>query len=185
MRLVPILLVALAGTASAGPKLPAHYAALFDPKATWTYQLARADSSKPEPDATCKVARTVTIGKVVASEVTCDRELPVAGVYLAMPQGLYRSGFDFPAKAEDIGDLAMHQLLIQARPKPSATQVAKYAPTTPITKVVTTFGVRREDTMWCWYRTTERSKKDRNTDTLCFSGGVAHGLERDLAFRAR
>jgi hypothetical protein len=185
MRLVPLVLVALAGTAGAGPKLPAHYARLFDPKATWTYELARVDASKPEPDATCKVARTTTIGKVVASEVTCDRELPIAGVYLAMPQGLYRSGFDFPQPGDDVGDLAMHQLLIQAKPKPTAKQITKYAPTTPIGKVVTTFGVRREDKMWCWYRTTERGKKDRHTDTLCFSGGVAHGLERDLAFRVR
>ena len=185
MRLVPVVVVALASIASAAPKLPAHYAALFDPKATWRYELARADSSKPEPDATCKVVRTVTIGKVIASEVTCDRDLPVAGVYLAMPQGLFRSGFEFPATADDIGDLAMHQLLIQAKPNPTATQVAKYAPTTPVTKVVTTFGVRREDKMWCWYRTTERSKKDRNTDTLCFNGRVAHGLDGGLAFRLR
>ncbi len=185
MRLVPFVLVALAGVAGAVPKLPAHYATLFDPKATWKYETARADSSKPEPDATCKVARTVTIGKVTASEVTCDRELPIAGVYLAMPQGLYRSGGAFPATADDIGDVSMHQLLIQAKPKPTAKQITKYAPTTPITKEVTTFGVRREGTMWCWYRTTERGKKYRNTDTLCFSGGVAHGLDNGLAFRVR
>ncbi|MEO7093193.1 MAG: hypothetical protein ABI175_08080 [Polyangiales bacterium] len=184
MRLVPLVLAGMTGIAGAAPKLPAHYAALFDPKATWKYELARADA-KAEPDATCKVARTVTIGKVVASEVTCDRELPIAGVYLAMPQGLYRSGSDFPATASEIGDLSMHQLLVQAKPKATATTVTKFAPATPPTKVTTTFGVRREGTMWCWYRTTERSKKDRNTDTLCFSGGVAHGLERDLAFRAR
>ena len=80
-------------------------AAITQPGDLWilgNHRLLCADSSKPEPDATCKVARTVTIGKVVASEVTCDRELPVAGVYLAMPQGLYRSGFDFPATAADI-----------------------------------------------------------------------------------
>jgi hypothetical protein len=185
MRLVLFVVAALASSASAAPKLPAHYAALFDPKATWRYEIARADSAKPEADATCKIARTVAIGNVIASEVTCDRKLPVAGVYLAMPQGLYRSGLDFPATKDDIGDLSMHQLLVQAKPKPSATKVEKVAPTTPITKVITTSGVRREGTMWCWYRTTERGKKDRQTDTLCFSGGVAHGLESNLAFRTR
>jgi hypothetical protein len=185
MRVASLVLVALTGVVGASPKLPAHYAALFDPKSAWTYEIARADDSKPQPDATCKVARTVTIGKVVASEVTCDRELPIAGVYLAMPQGLYRSGFEFPANADEIGELSMHQLLIQAKPKPTSSQVTKFAPTTPITKEVTTFGVRREDKMWCWYRTTERGKKYRNTDTMCFSGGVAHGIDGGLAFRLR
>jgi hypothetical protein len=128
---------------------------------------------KPAPD-----AHAVTSG--------CgDRELPIAGVYLAMPQGLYRSGFDFPAAAADIGDLAMHQLLIPAKPKATSKQVIRFAPTTPITKEVTTFGVRREDKMWCWYRTTEIGKTYRNTDTLCFGGGVAHGIEHGLVFRVR
>lgn len=177
-----LLLLALAAPAGAAPKLPAHYAKLFEPSATWTYELASADAAK-QPDVTCKVARTITIGKVIAAEVTCDRELPVAGVYLAMPGGLYRAGVDFPATKADLGEPALHQLLIPAKPRPSARAVTQVAP--PAIKVVTTTGVRREGEQWCWYRTTDRGKKDRHTDTLCFAGGIAHGLEHELAFRVR
>lgn len=180
---LPVLLV-LASSAAAAPKLPAHYAKLFQPKATWTYQLAPADATS-RPDVTCTVARTITIGKVVASEITCDHELTVAGIYLATPAGLYRADIDFPATEADLDRAVGKLLLVQAKPRALARPITKVAPTTPITRVVTTFGVRREGKEWCWYRTTEWNKKRRQTDTLCFADGIAHGLDHELAFRVR
>jgi len=184
MRLASALLLVLSASATASPKLPAHYAKLFEARTWWKYSIARTDTNTTEPDATCKVQRVITIGKIVASEILCDHELPMAGVYLAMPDGLYRSGLEFPTKKDEIGDLAVHQLLIQARPRASAKSVTRYAPTTPITKSVTTSGARREDKMWCWYRTTDRGTSSR-TDTLCFDGGIDHGVEAVDVFHVR
>lgn len=181
MTRAALLVLLLAGTAGASPKLPAHYAKLFDPDATWTY-------ARERDEVACKVVRTTTIGKIVASEVTCTSgdEFPVSGVYLAAPDGLYLSGTGFPESKADLGPMVLHQLLVTAEPKASAKKVVKFAPTADrVMKVETTSGVRRDGKLWCWYRTTAYGSSPPHTDTRCFDGGIAYGSEGGVAFRAK
>lgn len=192
---VALGLVAITSTlAFARPRPAKHYAALFDAKATWTYEVANGAAAATT--VTCKVARVAAVGRVLASEVVCegaDDAFPVARVYLATASGLYSSGIGFPETADDLQMFSLNQLLIGAAPKATKSVVKRYAviDQQPV-PVTTTFAVERQlvgqgtaaHRVWCWVRTTEMTGST-STDAMCFDGAIISGVERDRAFRRR
>src|SRR5512140_3485882 len=104
-RAIPIVVVALTVAlpriaSAAPPKLPAHYAAMFELHHAWTYDASLTTWDYKHPDTVgkgpkvtvrtvinCSVTKVQTFGSTIVSEVTCDQEyertFKVAGVYAA------------------------------------------------------------------------------------------------------
>ncbi|MBL0219505.1 MAG: hypothetical protein IPQ07_37260 [Myxococcales bacterium] len=210
MRLLALAILFASTVASAEPKLPAHYAKLFDVSSTWTYALSRTtwdyDQIEKEPDQrkwkkktdklapiTCKVARAFRLGARSVSEVTCDREegwkFTVSGMYLATPSGLRRyNNVVWPTTGEDLGADTDHELLIAAAPKAITKRTKEGGEGGP--RYTRTQSLTREGTAWCTSRSTSGAPHD-GIETICYGGVITRGRNDiggeldDLTYRTR
>jgi hypothetical protein len=208
MRLV-LLVVLLAHTAHAdAPRLPAHYAKLFQQGATWTYDIAVTGwdhdklqamearginihklASSRWPRRTdrrqlkCKVDRVATYASSIVSEVSCDQDAPpmitIPGVFFATAKGLYRLA-DFPTK--EPSPLDDGEVEIAAAPKVFRTE-------TQIEKQQgggkTVVGIRIENGAWCKYDELIGNYAGHNgKGSTCYGRGlllsIAHDFGPDL-----
>ena len=159
-------------------KLPEHYAALFDAGRTWTYDVAtttydqenwgpktRPPKKTESAVATCKVASVGAIGAAQTSAIECDRDLeqlaPVAGLYVATADGLYRV-HELPRTEAELA--ALGEPLIGARPRPFRTAVHEAV-----------HGLRGSHNGWCTYDDTS-DDPDGAVKSQCYSSaGIATG----------
>lgn len=179
MRIAVLLL--LCATADAGvPKLPRHYAALFEVNHAWTYDVALTTWDFEHPGKNgklpkktdrsvvdCKVARTELFDAAFISEVTCSEAFPVAGVYAATAAGLFKID-EWPKTAADLPELGEPWVLS----KPTAWH-KKHHDT--FFKADYTEGVRKQGLGWCVYSDTTQFA-DGGPVNVCFDQGIASAL---------
>lgn len=196
------------GVASAdAPRLPAHYAKIFQAGATWTYDIAETswDAAKlramedrgidihklpssrwprhtDKQHMTCKVARIATYKKAIVSEVTCDRDLKmrvdIAGTYLATDKALYRL-YEFPATEADL-------------PSPLDGGDAEIAAAPKVARVVEVIekaagggravrGIRVEGGSWCKYDEMIANAVGHNgKGSTCYGRGIPVSVAQDF-----
>lgn len=210
MRLLAFAVLLSSTIASADSRLPAHYAALFDAAATWTYELERTtwdyDQIQHEANVrkwkkkteklapiTCKVERVARFGVRALAEITCDRDegwkFPIAGTYLASPSGLRRyNNVAWPTTPEDLGADTEHELLVAAAPKARTKTTREGEQGGP--RYALTLSVTRERGAWCTTQKTRGAPHDGEI-TLCYASGIVRGRNDvsgeldDLRYRAR
>jgi len=203
MRSAALVVVLLAGSASAEPdappqvgKLPAHYAKLFVVGTTWTYDakvttwdyawLETHSHKKPWKKATekstaiCRVEKVVTFAASIASQVTCDSHPFGESKQWKFPiAGIYVAtarGLSFAGRSDLPADevmLAGAELLIAAKPKLSRRTVKEGVAGEGPVYTVTS-GIRREGSAWCTFSSTRGAAHD-GARSLCFGGGVTSG----------
>lgn len=214
MRLILALSV-LASTASADPpKLPAHYAKLFEKDRVLVYDMVHTypDSDKAQrqkledkpvnrwPRKTersvikCKVTRVVKFSASIASQVECDVELVpmvphVDGVFLANASGLYRIG-EIPANEADLpkgDDLGPPEI-------PATPKVVRTVEPQPNNDGKGVSGVRQSGGSWCSYSELTGAYHGHNgSGYTCFGRGAISEIYvlddsyklRDWKIRAR
>jgi len=173
------------GTMNSGPTttpVPApHYAALFKPGATWTYDLTSTSSGGDGPDdktettgtATCKVASVGAYEGGVTSTITCDTPTvesggdPLAGIWVANATGLYKFLVDLPAGPPD---LSKGRLVIAAAP----VEGTKNTETGQDPVESESLTISKEAGVWCASYT--MAAGDESFEKLCFAAaGVVNG----------
>jgi hypothetical protein len=205
MRLLALVVVVIAGTAHAdAPRLPAHYAKLFQQGATWTYDIvvtnwdheklqamgakgidiykipsSRWPRRSSKERMKCKVDRVATYAKAIASEVSCDKEMmpmiTIPGVFLATTKGLYRLA-EFPTKESEL-PLDDGDVVIAAAPKAFRT----------VTKIenqqgggTAVRGIRVEGGAWCTYDELIANYAGHNgKGSTCYGRGILASVAHD------
>jgi hypothetical protein len=175
MRLAVLAILCSSSAALADPKLPAHYAGLFENGRTWTYELAVTDFDHVErPDGTLQAVRgkpvrskfTCTVADVtgVVATITCDKEIDsvysfrVDGQWVATKTGI----------ARDEGG----PVLVGARPKVTRTRTkTEFGGHLVIAVTSPAKGT------WCNVEdTTKYGAGDGAITTVCFkAGAIASG----------
>ena len=196
MRVLAAVVLCVASTASAAPKLASHYAPLFEKGRTWTYDLAitnfdyvetkagtyKSKKMKPEVSTfTCSVTAVVAFPEAVVSTIQCDREIDTAysfrvdGTWIATKAGVWRAGDaidKLPASAAEVELIAAPPMRAnpQVRSKRTKDDFGGY-----YTESVTS---PRKGT-WCTHSDTTKSGiGDGAIETVCFAAGkgVSRGL---------
>jgi hypothetical protein len=187
--------------ASAPAGVPApHYAALFQPGASWRYEVHQEWVTQEDPETgdggevrqesteevTCTVTEVVSFPGAVASRIDCgvsDHD-PIGGLWAADASGLYRIA-EMPAGAPPVLDA--DALVLPAAPVARVEELTDPDRVEPVGTVT----ISREADAWCHEIFSMRSEASQQ---VCFGddgvitraqSGTATGMERYATFTLR
>lgn len=177
-----------AGASASGPEgappVPAaHYAALFQPGATWTYEVKTRSQAPDDPERTgdgvvagsarvvCKVEEVHPVVGGLASRIACDDSLgyqdsvTAEGVWIATARGLWHAA-EMPA-ADGAPSLPEDQMVLSSHPTPDKQETGSESSGSSRT-------LSKEGDAWC--KVVSLWGGDESWSSVCIGpGGVVSG----------